>query len=101
MSEQTVGILGHAKGLFKDLLTSKKFVAMATGVVANVLVLASTKVGLGITEEQAAGAATKITGLVGAYILGQSASDFQKEAKKIEAKSKEDEAKRQEAAKTV
>lgn len=87
MSEQNKGVWGLVKDLSKDLLTSKKFMAFASGVVVNIAVLGASK--FGIPEEQAQAAALKITGLVGAYIIGQGAADMNKEAKKLELKAKE------------
>lgn len=86
MSEQQIGMWGHAKGLLKDVFTSKKFMAMISGLIANLAVLGAAKVG--VSEEQAAAAATKITGLVAAYLVGQGVADAGKEGKKLEIKEK-------------
>lgn len=71
------------KELLKDLLRSKKFVALLTGLIINLAVLVSSKIG--VSEEMAKDVATKITGLVASYIIGQGVADVSKEAKKIEA----------------
>jgi len=54
--------------VIKDMLQSKKFIAMLVGLAAMLLQQA-----LGLDAETA----TKIAGLIGAYILGQGYSDGQ------------------------
>jgi len=61
--------------VLKELLKSKKFIAMLVGVLTVLL----GKVGLDLDEETL----TKIVGLVAAYVLGQGIADHGKEQKKI------------------
>jgi len=60
--------------LLKELLNSKKFVAMIIGVIATFL---SRR--LGLPEEQVA----EVIGLIIAYVVGQGIADNGKEAAKI------------------
>lgn len=83
MTEKKTGLWDIGKGLFKELLQSKKFTALVLGAVANLAAFGAAKVGL--SEEQALSASTHISGLVGAYILGQGVADAGKEKAKIEA----------------
>lgn len=71
------------KDLFKDLIRSKKFAALFAGIVANLAVLGSSK--FGISEEMATDVATKVTGLVATYVLGQGIADAGKEKSRVEA----------------
>jgi len=80
-AEKPVSIGDLFKDLLKDLIRSKKFIAFATGVIANVAVLAASK--FGVSEEMATDAATKITGLVGTYVIGQGFADMGKEKAKL------------------
>ena len=60
-------------GIFKELLSSKKAIAAAAGV----LVVLAGRFGLDLPEETA----VQITGIVVAYLLGQGLADVGKETR--------------------
>lgn len=73
------------KDLAGELLASKKFMGMCVGLLATAALGLSNKFNLGISEEQAAGLATKALGVVSSYLLGQGLADHGKEAAAIKA----------------
>ena len=65
-----------------ELLKSKKFVALIIGMITNIILFIATEA-LGINPEAATAVATKITGLIASYCIGQGIADNGKEAAKI------------------
>ena len=69
--------------VIQSLFSSKKFLAKLVGMMAVLLSLLSPKLGIPLSEEQAAALAQYVAGLAAAFIVAQGAADLGKHAEEI------------------